>query len=610
MEYASISRGWVAGLILASLSILGPTAAGDGVVDLSAFPVYAGFITDSGGIGAIQLNERMAREVRVDLQSRGGTGYQTDISIRGGIFEGTGLMVGGLALFDPQTGHYFSEIPLDPAFFSGARLLTGVNNAVYGFNSTAGSIDWNWGAIAPGGTISLSLGSDSLWGVNANVAGKAGERVGWQIAAGEESGDGSVEFGDFDLSRVSGRVEISLGTGKLRLFGGYVDKYYGWPSLYTGVATLSETDHYQVSLVGWQYELRAGRQQHRVGGYWRKLDDDYEFNRSARNKFFEHETEVWSLQGDGGLPAGLVDLSYRWALVKDELVSSTSLVNGSFTKREYAELAVLGERRLETEAGDLTLYAGMGLDSSDRDSTVGLPQAGARLSGSLVDGSWELYAEYSESSQVPGYTVLKSGPSGLFGGNADLGRERAETVEAGLYVQRGSLSGKVVAFERRDANLADWVFSSASPSARQAAPVDITVGGIEAWLGWRGSATAVELGYAYLDKDSDYGSSAVDASFYALNYAKHRVLATVEHQLIAGVSVRMEAEYREHPANTLRVGGDEAFRLHAQATWEDFAGEGWRLLLRLDNLTDEDFQPIPGTPGPGREGRATVSYSW
>lgn len=605
------SRAGIPGLCGMIWALAGGSALAEPVVELSAFPVYAGSGLTEGAAGSDQLSERMEREVRVDLQSRGGSRYQNDISIRGGIFEGTGLMVGGLALFDPQTGHYFSEIPLDPAFFSGAQLYTGVNNAVHGFNSTAGSIDWAWAPLEAGGRLGLSVGSDSLWGVSAVVGERLGEAGGLQVAVGRESGEGSLPFGDFDLKRVSGRLELELGTGKLWIFGGYVDKFYGWPGMYTGIAGLNETDHYQVSLAGWQYELRQDRSVHRVGGYWRHLDDDYEFNRSSPNKFFEHETEVFSLQGDGAIPTEAVDLVYRWTLVRDELVGSTSLVNGHFMEREYGEFALLGQRRLGTGLGELTLYGGMGLETSNRDSTVGSPQAGARLSGSIEDGSWVLYAEYSESSQVPGYTVLNSAPSGLFGGNPDLGREHAETVEAGFSAQRGAFSGNVVFFQRRDRNLVDWVYAAASPSARQASPVDLTVEGIEARLGWSTGATRLELGYAYLDKDPDYPDGLADpASFYALNYARHRLLGSIRQELGNGVSVRLEGEYREHPSSALRQGGDEAFRLSFVAVWDDIIREGWQLLVELDNLTNEDFQPVPGTPGPEREGRATLSYSW
>jgi vitamin B12 transporter len=583
------------------------------ILELTAFPVYAGTGLEQADPSEAQLTERMRREVRVDMQTRGGARFQSDITIRGGIFEGTGLMVGGLALFDPQTGHYSAEIPLDPAFFSGARLLTGVNNAVYGFNSTAGAIDWQWAGLDRTrrmGQTGLTVGTDGLFGFRVLAGAVSESGIGWQVAGSLEEGGGSLENGDFELERLSGRLELPLGTGTLRLFGGHVSKFVGWPGLYTGISGLSETDETHTSLLGWQWQAGGEREAHRIGGYWRQLDDDYEFNRFSPNNFFEHLTEVWSLQGDGFVETDWADLSYRWVLLHDRIRRSTSLVNGDFNERDYAEAAMLGQRRVSTEFGELIPYAGVSLHTSNEDATVASPQAGARLTGSLTEGAWQVYAEYSKSSQVPGYTALNSAPRGLFGGNPDLGREKAETLEAGAFIQQGTLSAQLVGFRRKDEALVDWVFSSGSPSARQAAPVDITVDGIETWVRWEPGSTALELGYAWLDKDPVYRESTVDASFYALNYARHRILASVEQAFGESIVLRLEGEYREHPANVLRAGGDEALKVNFQAQWEDFITDGLRLTVRLDNLTDEYFESVPGTPGPGREGRLTLSYAW
>ena len=40
---------------------------------------------------------------------------QSDVTIRGDTFENTGLQVGALSIFDPQTGHYLMELPVAPA---------------------------------------------------------------------------------------------------------------------------------------------------------------------------------------------------------------------------------------------------------------------------------------------------------------------------------------------------------------------------------------------------------------------------------------------------------------------------------------------------------------
>ena len=87
-------------------------------------------------------------------------------------------------------------------------------------------------------------------------------------------------------------------------------------------------------------------------------------------------------------------------------------------------------------------------------------------------------------------------------------------------------------------------------------------------------------------------------------------MAGLEQRISERLFARLEGEYREHPANSLRSGPDHALYLTIEAVWEDCFGEGWTLRLRGENLTEEDFQPIPGTPGSGREASLTVSYAW
>jgi hypothetical protein len=602
------------GAFVLGVPAMGAEGEGSRVTELSAFPVYAGSLETGWFLDSGQLAERMERDVRVDLQSRGGTRYQTDISVRGGIFEATGLMVGGLALFDPQTGHYFSEIPLSPVFFSGARLLTGVRNGLEGFNTTAGTIDWEWAAIEPGGGVRLTVGGDRLRGFGGDLAGRSrlsgGDRLSWQADVLREAGDGSLAGGDFDLKRVSGRLEWETGAGRLRVFGGYVDKFYGWPGMYTGFSSLKETDDYQVSLLGWQWEQGGGLERHRIGGTWRRLDDDYEFNREAPGNAFEHRTEVFSLQGDGRWQSGKSEFSYRWIWVRDRIRRSTSLVNGAFDERDYGELAILGERRLDRVAGSPSIYGGLGLETTSEDATVLSPMGGLKAGGTGRWGSWEAYLEYARTSQVPGYTVLNSPPTGLFGGNPDLGRETADSLEAGWSVEREGLTGKLVIFHRRDRDLVDWVFERASPSARQAAAVDIEVNGVEAWLHWEGAGMVVEMGYAFLDKEPDWKGAGGDASFYALNFARHRVLASAAWTFSERARFRLEGEFRDHAPNLLRNGRDSVVKLNAFLGWEDFPARGWAFQAGVRNLTDAAFEHLPGTPGPRRSWEVTLIRNW
>ena len=90
---------------------------------------------------------------RVDLQSRNMAEAQADVTIRGGIFENTGFRIGSATLIDPQTGHYFAEIPIAPEMLTKPRIFTGVDNALYGVNSSVGTVSYGWRPIQTAGGV-------------------------------------------------------------------------------------------------------------------------------------------------------------------------------------------------------------------------------------------------------------------------------------------------------------------------------------------------------------------------------------------------------------------------------------------------------------------------
>src|SRR5690606_5853679 len=127
---------------------------------------------------------------------------------------------------------------------------------------------------------------------------------------------------------------------------------------------------------------------------------------------------------------------------------------------------------------------------------------------------------YTKTSQVPTYTALNSSaPAGLFRGNPGLGRTEAHTVEIGAAgaFGRGNAEGALV--RRRDDSLVDWTFRR-GVTARTANAVESEVSGVELIATRSWPACDLVLGYTGLSKEADYRGASVDASFYALNYAR------------------------------------------------------------------------------------------
>ena len=77
----------------------------------------------------------------VEVQSRGPLGAQSDISIRGGTFQQVLVILDGVRLNDPNTGHFTSYIPISPAEIERIEILKGASSAVYGSEAVGGVIN-------------------------------------------------------------------------------------------------------------------------------------------------------------------------------------------------------------------------------------------------------------------------------------------------------------------------------------------------------------------------------------------------------------------------------------------------------------------------------------
>jgi vitamin B12 transporter len=158
--------------------------------------------------------------------------------------------------------------------------------------------------------------------------------------------------------------------------------------------------------------------------------------------------------------------------------------------------------------------------------------------------------------------------------------------------------------------LTDWTLTR-GVTARFANAVDIGTTGLELVATRRTARYDLVLGYTFLDKDADYGIATVDASFYALNFAKHRLTAAITARLGGGFELRLDNEFRVQEENLLRVlGGDDAVLSSAGLYYLPPRLRGLELSAVVDNLWDDDFQEVPAVPAARRQYSVGATYRW
>lgn len=561
-------------------------------------------------------------EPRVDLQSRNMAEAQGDVSIRGGIFENTGFRVGAATLIDPQTGHYFAELPIAPEMLSGPEVLTGTDNALYGFNSTVGTLSYGWSQIADGGSITAGGGDHDLnfQRIHHGMTGQIGETSNWSWGLeGEYSrseSDGTIPDADHDFNRTSARFQLIGPNSQTDFFAGYQEKFFGIFGMYTGEAFAAfspfETENLKTRLFAVNHKQNYGNESFwEATAYTRRHSDHYQFNRFNPNKDFIHETKVSAL-GISGKHQQTAAFAINYAAqFTADTIDSTTLEN-SFTSRSYYKLSVIPEYAISlSEDETLTLSAGATFDDTNRNESQISAIAGIEWARIHNNGNADsLHLAYSESSQVAGYTAIGGGTSGLFASDPTLGRETSQNLEIGTRIKRQSWSLEATLFYRWDNELVDWTFETGSPNARTANNVDIETFGVELiatkhWGDLQGIAS-----YTYLHKDENYGDAAIAGSFYALNFPEHRATLGLIWRPIDMIEIRIDNEWRAQEDNALRTSNDTALFTHAAISFYPENIEGLEIFVAVDNAWDDEFQDVPGTPGRSDQYSAGLTFRW
>jgi vitamin B12 transporter len=556
---------------------------------------------------------------RVDLQSRNMAEAQADVTIRGGIFENTGFRVGSATLFDPQTGHYFAEIPIAQEMLSDASVLTGVDNALLGVNSSVGTVSRYWTRIKTSGSVSIGAGNNNLnlqrihSGVTLALADFTDWTIGFEGELSRSESNGTIANGDHHFQRASGRIQLVGPVSQTDLFFGVQEKFFAWPNMYTPF-NVNETEDLKARLLIFNHKQHYAQDStFEVSSYYRRHNDHYVFSRENPNIFEAfHETDVTSvaLSGRHAQTASFA-LNYSAQFIADGIESTT--LENNFSSRHYYKFSVLPEYRLDLRSDQqLTYRLGATFDDTNRDSSATSLIGDIRLNTiNTDDTSQAVYFSFAQATQVPGYTAIGgSNSGGLFRSNYDLERETTKNIELGLAVERDTWRLDSAIFYRQDDDLTDWTYSFSSSSARSANPVDIKTLGLELLAIKRLDKAQIITSYTFLKKSEDYGSADIDASFYALNYPDHRITLGVIWRPADMVEVRVDNEWRKQEENMLRNGDEDALFTHLTLKISPSQFTGLDIMLAVDNLWDESFEEIPGTPGRGEQYTISAAYHW
>ena len=87
------------------------------------------------------IQELLEYAAGIDLRQQGTGGIRADLFIRGASFEQTLVLLDGVKLIDPQTGHHNLDLPVALADVERIEVLKGQGSSIYGPNAFGGIIN-------------------------------------------------------------------------------------------------------------------------------------------------------------------------------------------------------------------------------------------------------------------------------------------------------------------------------------------------------------------------------------------------------------------------------------------------------------------------------------
>lgn len=568
------------------------------------------------------VNDLLKYAAGIDVRQRGGMGIQTDISLRGGTFDQITILLNGVNISCPQTGHYSADFPVALEDIERIEILEGPAARVFGTSAFNGAINIvTYAEKQKHVQIHATGGTYGLGGAGLRLSLSEGK---WknQISGSYLRTDGATLNSDFDVWKAYYQGSYSTPTTDIRWQVGANQQKYGANTFYSAKYNNQHdaTRHYIVSV---QADSKLGWLHLMPTLYWNRLQDHYQLIRHSSTGENHHQTDVYGINLNAYFTSCIGKTAFGME-VRNEGILSTNL----------------GRPMEESQYVDVSWHDGKQYTKKDNRTNISyylehnilLPKATFSL-GVMANKNtaydekfhfypgvdiayrpnrdWKVFASWDMALRMPTFTDLYY-KSPTQEGNVGLAPEETHAVSLGAQFRRPVAEASANVFYHRGKNMIDWVMFAAD-DVYHSANFKLDNYGVELagalhfqeFFGERFFLDCLNVGYTYIYQER-HDDIAIYKSNYALEYLRHKFTAGLTHRIWSRLSATWAFRWQDRMGNYIRYANPSDVGtlvnyspyaiLDLRIQWR---APKYQLYIEGNNLTNHTYYDYGNIPQPG-----------